>query len=567
MSTDTLPDLEPSPFERLLAAWVERLVAVHSQVQRPTRVEIELDGQDDDGGASAAPGHAGDGQDDDGGASAAPGHAGDGLDQLSAILASVSALAGTRWRELDGYRAHRALGVLEEVDRRLAGVRSTVVSTIEDDGLWALDGQRTFKTWLRDRTAATPSAAGREVRHARALRDHLPLTRGALESGRIGREHVDILVREAVTTDRLRAQLADEDMGEAFLVARAQEMDAGTFAKLVKHWRIAADPEGSDRAWRDAGTKEQLTLARTLDGYHLAGWLDTASGQVVETALRAHMGRKAKDDERTPAQRRAAALTSLARQSLDAGLLGKHSRIRPHLTVTMTMETVRTLAAATGSARPPQRSDGTPHSAGAAFGFDAESTFTQVGGPRDPHRQEDLFELSAPAREWHQQWSPGDDHVISAAVDPSAMVGVEPATLEDGTPIPPALLARLACDSGLSRVVFGPESTVLDAGREQRIFPAHMVRAIVARDRTCRYPGCDEPPGFGEIHHSLQWYRDGGPTSVELGILLCWHHHDWVHAHGITIARSKGEWFFYDRHGWLIEAPQSDEGTGVPSAG
>ena len=44
MSTDTLPDLEPSPFERLLAAWVERLVAVHSQVQRPTRVEIELDG-------------------------------------------------------------------------------------------------------------------------------------------------------------------------------------------------------------------------------------------------------------------------------------------------------------------------------------------------------------------------------------------------------------------------------------------------------------------------------------------------------------------------------------------
>ena len=65
--------------------------------------------------------------------------------------------------------------------------------------------------------------------------------------------------------------------------------------------------------------------------------------------------------------------------------------------------------------------------------------------------------------------------------------------------------------------------------------------------------------------------RDGflgfTPTSVELGILLCWHHHDWVHAHGITIARSKGEWFFYDRHGWLIEAPQSDEGTGVPSAG
>src|SRR5699024_530412 len=125
----------------------------------------------------------------------------------------------------------------------------------------------------------------------------------------------------------------------SFLVAQAKAMDAATFAQLVKQWAIAADPEAADRAWRDAGTKEQLTLSPTLDGYHLAGWLDKVSGQAVDVALRSHMGRKAKDDERTPAQRRAAALTSLARQSLDAGLQGAGSRIRPHLTVTTSLET------------------------------------------------------------------------------------------------------------------------------------------------------------------------------------------------------------------------------------
>ena len=134
--------------------------------------------------------------------------------------------------------------------------------------------------------------------------------------------------------------------------------------------------------------------------------------------------------------------------------------------------------------------------------------FTAPGGPRDPARPENPFELSPEARRCLQEWKPGDPHVISTSIDPTAMTGIEPATLPDGTPIPPALLARLVCESALSRVVFGPDSTVLDVGREQRIFPAHMVRAIIARDKTCQYPDCDEPPGSGEIHHSLHVRRE-----------------------------------------------------------
>ncbi|WP_168202723.1 HNH endonuclease signature motif containing protein [Georgenia wutianyii] len=483
----------------------------------------------------------------------------DPVAELEAMLAAAASLSGTPWHEVGGRRVHEALDLLEQLDRRLTGLRAGVVATIEAEGLWALDGQRTVQAWLRERTDATAGAASRQVRHARALRDHLPLTRQALEAGEVSGEHVTVLVREALHTDRLRAQLGEEHVGEAFLVEQAKALDAAAFTKLVKHWAVSADPESADRAWREAGTKEQLTLSRTLDGYHLAGWLDEVSGQLVDTALRSHLGRKSKDDDRTSAQRRAAALTSLARQSLDAGLQGAHSRIRPHLTVTASLETLRALAAASGSPVPPRRSDGTPHEAGADFGFWSDTALTAPGGPRDPGRGEDLFELSGEARRWMETWQPGDEHVISTTIDPRVMTGVEPATLEDGTPVPPALLARLACESGLSRVVFGPDSTVLDVGREQRIFPAHMTRAIIARDGHCQFPGCDEAPGFGEIHHSLQWYRDQGPTSVETGILLCWHHHDWVHSQNITIVRSGGQWHFYRRNGWRIGAESGED--------
>lgn len=488
-------------------------------------------------------------------AAAARGAARGPVVELNRVLADMREVARSDWHAMPGRSAHDALDVVEQLDRTLDAMRSELLAAIDADRLWALDGQRTFPAWVRERTDATAGAAARQVRSARALRDYLPLTRKALAAGEISAEHAGVLVREALRTDRLKAQLADADLGEEFLVAQGRAMDAATFTKLVRGWAIAADPEAADRSWREDDGREEFTLARTMDGYHVAGWLNEVSGQAVATALKSHMGRKGKNDERTPAQRRAAALVALAHQSLDTGEQQAHARVRPHLTVTTSWETFQALVAASGAVVPPLRRDGQPYPPGSAFGITADTTLTAPGGPRsEAAAQGDLFALSDEARQWMQQWSPGDDHVIPAAIDHQAMIGIEPATLEGGVQIPPALLARLACGSGLTRVVFGPDSTVLDVGREERIFPAHMVKGIIARDQHCQYPGCDEPPGFGEIHHALQWYRDHGPTSVDLGILLCWHHHDWVHAHSITIARADARWYFYDRNGWLITA-------------
>jgi hypothetical protein len=105
---------------------------------------------------------------------------------------------------------------------------------------------------------------------------------------------------------------------------------------------------------------------------------------------------------------------------------------------------------------------------------------------------------------------------------------------EYGTVLTPEGGARIACDATVSRVAFGPNGQPLDVGRQHRLFPEPLRRAITARDRHCRFPGCDRPPRWCDIHHIIHWTR-GGTTSVDNGILLCRFHHTLVHEVGWNI--------------------------------
>jgi hypothetical protein len=154
------------------------------------------------------------------------------------------------------------------------------------------------------------------------------------------------------------------------------------------------------------------------------------------------------------------------------------------------------------------------------------------------------------------------------------LAALTPAELETGEPLPTSTLSRLLCDSELTRIVFDPEGQVLDVGRAQRTYGGQLRRAVVARDRTCAYPGCDACPALGEVHHVMPWSQ-GGPTSVENGVLLCWYHHDLVHRRRLQIQRAAHGWAFATPDGTPISAPRGgpgarsqgpppDRGPGVP---
>ncbi|HJR83536.1 MAG TPA: DUF222 domain-containing protein, partial [Sphingomicrobium sp.] len=62
--------------------------------------------------------------------------------------------------------------------------------------------------------------------------------------------------------------------------------------------------------------------------------------------------------------------------------------------------------------------------------------------------------------------------------------------LEQGPSIAVETARRLACDAGVIRIVENAEGEPLDVGRRTRTIPPGIRRALTARDKGCRFPGC-----------------------------------------------------------------------------
>jgi hypothetical protein len=75
----------------------------------------------------------------------------------------------------------------------------------------------------------------------------------------------------------------------------------------------------------------------------------------------------------------------------------------------------------------------------------------------------------------------------------------------------------------------GPDGPILDVGRRTRTIPPALRRALDARDRGCRFPGCGLR--YTDAHDVRHW-ADGGETSLSNTALLCKHHHTLVHEGG-----------------------------------
>jgi hypothetical protein len=154
--------------------------------------------------------------------------------------------------------------------------------------------------------------------------------------------------------------------------------------------------------------------------------------------------------------------------------------------------------------------------------------------PRTPRqrRHDALEDLS---RAWLEHGDTpvvgGEKPHISVIADMPALRGIAGGLHEtlNGDILDIDTLRMVACDCSVSRIVFGPDSEILDIGRKARVWTAAQRRAIIARDRHCTWEGgCDRSPRWCDIHHVDHW-ADGGPTSVEKGKLLCRFHHTLEH--------------------------------------
>ncbi len=106
-------------------------------------------------------------------------------------------------------------------------------------------------------------------------------------------------------------------------------------------------------------------------------------------------------------------------------------------------------------------------------------------------------------------------------------------------PVPVSVANHTACVGAVQRVITGTNGRVLATTITDRIFNATQRRAIIARDHTCIIPGCHTPARWCEFHHVTEWH-DGGPTSIDNGVLLCWNHHRYLDTNGWHIRIKDG---------------------------
>ena len=123
---------------------------------------------------------------------------------------------------------------------------------------------------------------------------------------------------------------------------------------------------------------------------------------------------------------------------------------------------------------------------------------------------------------------------LSLIVESSTLAkqpGSPAAELEWGEPVPAETARRLACDAAITPIVRGSESDQPRADRTTRTISGSQRKALAVRDRGCRFPGCDRPPGWTDAHHIHHW-ADGGNHQMPNLVLLCRRHHRMVHEEG-----------------------------------
>jgi len=391
---------------------------------------------------------------------------------------------------------------------RLAGV-------IDASGAYAELGYTSAAAFLRHGCGRSAGRAGELVVTGRSQR-RLAATTQALAAGQLSFDAAHVISRataqisdDVVAADAEAQLLAAATTGlpgsrsatEAVNAQTAQPARPGDWARpgldprelrrLGEDLTYRADPDAVEERQRKRFERRYLSFGLTLDdvGTISGACSDTLSIEIIRTAAEAFAPPGGTEDRRTSGQRRMDGLTAACQAALDSGRAGRRHGALPHLTILLEDHSDWAHLAAAGSGLP---------------GADGPTGATSAG-PAD-------------ARADH------DGHLL-------ADVPTGPARTEHGAMLTARQILTLACRAEIS-VIRWREGLPLDVGRRYRTETPALRRALIARDRGCRWPGCGLPAAWCSAHHIRPWKRRGRTRLPNL-VLLCFvHHHYFVHLLG-----------------------------------
>jgi hypothetical protein len=203
----------------------------------------------------------------------------------------------------------------------------------QESGTHLADGTATVVTWISRMCSMSATSAADRLCVGEQL-ESLPKIAAALSSGEIGYQSASLLCH-------LRDQLGDKrelfDEDEMLELARLHSVF--NLRQLCRYARHVADPDGFFNEAEADFSRRRLHISQMSDGMHaIDGILDPAGGAALRTALESLARRLGPDDDRSHKQRMADAVAELAHHAMDEGRLPKRNGVKPHVSVTTTLE-------------------------------------------------------------------------------------------------------------------------------------------------------------------------------------------------------------------------------------
>ena len=462
------------------------------------------------------------------------------------------------------------LKALERAESKHTAARAAVLAAFTARAAFQDDGQYSAGAWLIWQTGVTTGAAAGAVGWMRRIAAH-PAVGTALAAGDISASWARKICH---WTSRLPEGKRD-DADAILLGAAAGGADLAALAGLAEEmYRRCCPPDAGDDGFDD----RWLRLDRTFRG---AGRLDGDLTPACSAALAAVMdalGQKAgPEDERTKRQRDHDALEEACARLIASGMLPERAGQPTSIQLHMTLRELRGIGDGSGLEDAWSAAGAAGHGWLTGPGADAAACDAAivpvVSGHVDYAVLAGMTQMFLAAHGLC-----GDCAVCTAGRDPqdgeaAGTHASRPGSRERCTrercvcghcagvprgPLDPATLARLshALLARAADVLSGPAglaaflrgnyvaagrpfanlSLPLDVGKATEEIPAQLRRAVIHRDRCCRFPGCAQPPAACQVHH-VRGRKDGGPTCLKNLILLCrFHHLIAVHRWGWAIA-------------------------------
>lgn len=321
----------------------------------------------------------------------------------------------------------------------------------------------------------SPTTAQNRIDVARVLVGHLPNTISALASGEISAAHATVIAKETATA--IRNGLSEEGVFrvEQAALAHAEFHTPGQVANKVKTTIAKFSPEDFEEIVSKARDSRRVSCYPEADGMAtVVAILPAEDAQTIMKSIEAFILKRNQEEDSCTCNLKSGSSNGCEFHSREDA--AEWSLLSADM----------------------KRADALTSIASQALGAMADDV--------RPHRRP----IS-----------------ISVAVDLPTLLGLaeNPGQLAGYGAIPASVARKLAADGTWQRFISDPTTgNLLDFGREKYLPPQELVDFLLARDRTCRFPGCGRSGQLADIDHAQSWESGGETNPANLG-LLCRRHH------------------------------------------